>query len=369
MPGGDAEVGKRAGSINRAEMFIDPEAHLVSANQQNSENENLNTNTEQETESCTTEEVEVPHLESNLCHTTTERYSDQLILVPCVLEGIKVSALIDSGACSNFLSSNLISRLNSRLRHCSNSVSIRLANGSTMKANGLYKSLSISDEKLYDDHIDCIAAPINYDLILGKPWLTNRNPSIDWKSNTIQFIFNGNQIVWNHIQETSVSPNINGKSIECSNIDNVSDFLISAKQFGRLLNLSQIESVHAVCCNTIDIIDMKYEVNSCCDVSTDEEIMTQKIYKEFKDIFPEELPDELPPQRHVDHKIDLDPDAKPYSRSPYRLSHLESQELKRQLDLLLEKGYISPSTSPWGAPVLFVKKNPENFDVVLIIAC
>ena len=86
--------------------------------------------------------------------------------------------------------------------------------------------------------------------------------------------------------------------------------------------------------------------------ATDPDIKT--LIQEFEDVFPEKLT-ELPPVRDIDHAIDTG-DAEPVSKSPYRMSPLELQELKKQLDELLEQGFIRPSKSPWGAPVLFVKK-------------
>ena len=79
------------------------------------------------------------------------------------------------------------------------------------------------------------------------------------------------------------------------------------------------------------------------------------IVSEFVDIFSEELPD-LPPCREVDFTIDLVPGATPISKAPYCLSPAELQELKKQLQELTNSGFIRPSTLPWGAPVLFVKK-------------
>ena len=76
---------------------------------------------------------------------------------------------------------------------------------------------------------------------------------------------------------------------------------------------------------------------------------------EFKDIFSEEL-NELPPPREVDHAIDLVADAAPIAKAPYRHSLAQNIELENQLNDLLNKGYIRPSKSPWGAPVLFTKK-------------
>ena len=76
---------------------------------------------------------------------------------------------------------------------------------------------------------------------------------------------------------------------------------------------------------------------------------------DFKDVFPEEL-NELPPMREVDHAIELVADAAPVAKPPYRHSLAQSVELENQLNDLLNKGYIRPSKSPWGAPVLLTKK-------------
>ena len=80
------------------------------------------------------------------------------------------------------------------------------------------------------------------------------------------------------------------------------------------------------------------------------------VIKKFIDVFPTTLPDRLPPKRNIDHAIELTPGTEPPSRPIYRLSYEETNELKKQLADLLKKGYIQPSTSPFGAPVLFVHK-------------
>ncbi|KAJ8639842.1 hypothetical protein MRB53_016536 [Persea americana] len=76
---------------------------------------------------------------------------------------------------------------------------------------------------------------------------------------------------------------------------------------------------------------------------------------EFPDIFPEEIPG-LPPVREIDFTIELLPGTAPISIAPYRMAPAELGELKIQLQELLDKSFIRPSISPWGAPVLFVKK-------------
>ena len=76
---------------------------------------------------------------------------------------------------------------------------------------------------------------------------------------------------------------------------------------------------------------------------------------DYPDLLPEELPG-LPPRREIEFAIDVVPGATPTSITPYRMAPVELKELKLQLQELLEKGFICPSVSPWGAPVLFVKK-------------
>ena len=77
--------------------------------------------------------------------------------------------------------------------------------------------------------------------------------------------------------------------------------------------------------------------------------------RDFPDVFPEELPG-MPPDREVEFVIDLLPGTAPISKQPYKMSVEELKELKKQLTELQEAGYIRPSSSPWGAPVLFVQK-------------
>nr|GEW49621.1 putative reverse transcriptase domain-containing protein [Tanacetum cinerariifolium] len=80
----------------------------------------------------------------------------------------------------------------------------------------------------------------------------------------------------------------------------------------------------------------------------------------FPDVFPEYLP-ELPPPRQVEFEIKLVPEAAPVTRAPYRLAPSEMKELAKQLQELSDKGFIRPSSSPWGAPMLFVKKKDGSF--------
>ncbi|GJY17789.1 putative reverse transcriptase domain-containing protein [Tanacetum coccineum] len=96
------------------------------------------------------------------------------------------------------------------------------------------------------------------------------------------------------------------------------------------------------------------------DKSEGKQIKDVPIVRDFPEVFPEDLPG-LPPARPVEFQIDLIPGAAPVARAPYRLAPSKMKELSEQLQELSDKGFIRPSSSPWGAPVLFVKKKDGSF--------
>nr|GEY74155.1 putative reverse transcriptase domain-containing protein [Tanacetum cinerariifolium] len=96
------------------------------------------------------------------------------------------------------------------------------------------------------------------------------------------------------------------------------------------------------------------------DKSKEKRLEDVPIVQDFPEVFPEDLPG-IPPTRQVEFQIDLVPGAAPVGRTPYRLAPSEMKELSDQLKELADKGFIRPSSSPWGAPVLFVKKKDGSF--------
>nr|GEY10137.1 hypothetical protein [Tanacetum cinerariifolium] len=97
-------------------------------------------------------------------------------------------------------------------------------------------------------------------------------------------------------------------------------------------------------------------------VSKEKLVEDVPIIRNFPEVFPDDLPG-LPPPRQVKFRIDLILGATPVAHAPYRLAPSELKELSGQLKELSEKGFIRPSSSPWGAPVLFVKKKDEDIPI------
>ena len=73
----------------------------------------------------------------------------------------------------------------------------------------------------------------------------------------------------------------------------------------------------------------------------------------FREVMPPQLPMTFPSKREVDHKIELAPNAQPLARAPHEMSLSELEELRKQLNELVDTGFIRPSKAPYGSPVLF----------------
>jgi hypothetical protein len=98
---------------------------------------------------------------------------------------------------------------------------------------------------------------------------------------------------------------------------------------------------------------------SCAFAMLESPVEKIPVVCDYPDVFPDELPG-MPPDRDIEFAIELQPGTAPISKRPYRMPPAELAELKKQLQELLDKGFIRPSTSPWGCPALFVKKKDES---------
>ncbi|KAL0535898.1 hypothetical protein IC582_024827 [Cucumis melo] len=159
-------------------------------------------------------------------------------------------------------------------------------------------------------------------LVTGMDWLSANHANIDCF---------GKEVVFNPPSEASFK--FRGAGMVC--IPKV----ISAMKASKLLS----QGTWGILASVVDIREPEVSLSS------------EPVVREYPDVFPDELPG-LPPPREVDFAIELEPGTAPISRAPYRMAPAELKELKVQLQELLDKGFIRPSVSPWGAPVLFVKK-------------
>ena len=162
----------------------------------------------------------------------------------------------------------------------------------------------------------------DFDVILGMDWLAENRASIDCRKKEVKFS-----------PPTGPTFKFKGTNTE------ITPKVVSMMKAKRLVQ----QGGWAILACAVDVR------------GKEETLVNVPIVNEFPDVFPDDLPG-IPPSRAVDFVIELEPGTGPISKSPYRMAPAELKELKAQLQDLLDKGFIRPSVSPWGAPVLFVKK-------------
>ncbi|GJY26909.1 putative reverse transcriptase domain-containing protein [Tanacetum coccineum] len=153
---------------------------------------------------------------------------------------------------------------------------------------------------------------------------------------------------------------------------NINLMPVELGSFDVIVGMDWLAKYHAVIDCTEKIIPQKYMLKGhhvflahvttkeIEDKSGEKRLEDVPIVQDFPEVFPEDLPG-LPPTRQVEFQIDFVPGATPVARAPYRLAPSEMKELSEQLQELSDKGFIRPSSSPWGAPVLLVKKKDGSF--------
>ncbi len=282
---------------------------------------------------------------------TANTRSRKLIKLRVELCGQTAICLVDSGASGNFVSDSFITKHRLETSLLKDTCSVTLADGSQKRTNR-----ALTDAPLTLSTHACaltlIALPLaGYDIILGMPWLEEENPIIDWKNKSLTF----------------QSEDRSKKHVLTSEM---SIHLLSDTELHRDYRRGQLEEILVVYPEVSDLNGASEAghtvtgLNAVAPTSSggraDEQLEAEELRKrtlaEYRDVFPEKLPATLPPSREVDHRIELVPGSTPPSRPTYRMGPTELDELKKQLEELIESGFIQPSKSPYGAPILFVKK-------------
>ncbi|XP_060973967.1 uncharacterized protein LOC133039156 [Cannabis sativa] len=229
----------------------------------------------------------------------------------------------DSGATRSYVSSRVLDQLDRPGDIFETGFGTLLPNGELIITRKWVRSvlIRIEDREL---SADLVVLPLaEFDIILGMDFLSKYSASIDCKRKMVTF------------EPENEEPFVFVGSVQGSRVPR-----ISALKARDLLRSGCVGFLAVVVDSSKPVLLGPEEV---------------KVVKEFLDVFPEEFPG-LPPQRKIDFIIDLIPGAELVSKAPYRMAPAELKELKIQLQGMLDLGFTRPSVSPWGAPVLFVKK-------------
>ncbi|XP_070029054.1 uncharacterized protein [Nicotiana sylvestris] len=233
-----------------------------------------------------------------------------------------IYALINLGSTFSYITPFIAGKLDMRSELLPQSVEVCTPVGDTIVVNHVYQGCTV----LINDHptsVDLVElVMLDFDVIMGMDWLAACYANIDCRAKLVRFHFPGEPVLeWKGNATTPKSKFIS---------------YLRARKF-----ISKGCIYHLVLVRDID----KEPVT----------LQLVPIVNEFPTVFPDELPG-IPPEREIDFAIDLLPDMQPISIPSYKMATAELRELKEQLKDLLDKGFIRSSTSPWGAPVLFVRK-------------
>ncbi|CAA0825701.1 Uncharacterized mitochondrial protein AtMg00860, partial [Striga hermonthica] len=239
------------------------------------------------------------------------------------ISNVPVYALCDTGATHSFISTRCLEALSvSNVCPC-DPLEVSLASGRTIISDSMIPSLPVSIGGHILEASVYVIEMRDFDVILGMDWLSRYRADIRCQERkVILFPVSDRPVVFFGVKSRTV-PRV-----------------ISSMQARKSLSKGSCQGY---------LVSMVSEDDS---ERTPEQV---SIVCEFLDVFPDELPGG-PPDRQVEFTIDLVPGAGPVSKAPYRMTPKELQELKAQIQELLRLDFIRPSVSPWGAPVLFVKK-------------
>ncbi|GJW87124.1 putative reverse transcriptase domain-containing protein [Tanacetum coccineum] len=244
------------------------------------------------------------------------------------------SILFDTGADRSFISTAFSSLINIAPTSLENCYDVELADGKLVKIDTIIRGCTLKFLG-HPFNIDLMPVELgSFDVIIGMDWLRRYHAVIICDEKLVQVPY-GNETLTFCGNESS-----NGRESRLT-----------------VISCSKAQEYMAKGCQVfLAQISAKKEE----DKSERKQIEDVPIVRDFPKVFPKDLPG-LPPTRPVEFQIDLIPGAAPVARAPYRLAPSEMKELSEQLQELSDKGFIRPSSSPWGAPVLFVKKKDGSF--------
>ncbi|GJZ61611.1 putative reverse transcriptase domain-containing protein [Tanacetum coccineum] len=249
-----------------------------------------------------------------------------------LLNNCYASMLFDSGADRSFVSTTFSALLDVTPTTLDTSYAVELADGRISETNIVLRGCTLG---LLGHPFDIDLMPVelgSFDVIIGMDWLAKYHALIVCDEKVVRIPY-GNEVLI-----------IRGDNCDNGSKLNIISCMMTQKYIekGCQVYLAQV---------TFKKVEDKSEEKQLKDVP---------IVREFPEVFPEYLPG-LSPARQVEFQIDLVPSATPVARAPYRLAPAEMQELQE----LSDRGFIRPSSSPWGAPVLFVKKKDGSFQMCI----
>nr|GEY01240.1 putative reverse transcriptase domain-containing protein [Tanacetum cinerariifolium] len=240
--------------------------------------------------------------------------------------------LFDTGADKSFVSTAFSSLININPSTLYYSYDVELADGQIIRVNTVIRGCTLN---LLNCPFNIELMPVeldSFDVIVGMDWLKTYHAVIVCDEKIVRVPFENETLI-----------------IRCDGSNN-----------GNQLNIISCTKTQKYLLKGYRVFLANITTKTIKDKSKEKQLEDVPIVRDFSKVFPEDLPG-LPPTRQVEFQIDLIPGAAPVARAPYRLAPSEMKDLSDQLQELSDKGFVRHSSSPWGAPVLFVKKKDGSF--------
>ena len=313
--------------------------------------------------------VQVTQVEQNQRH--------NLFHTKGVVKERSVRVIIDGGSCNNLASMEMVEKLSLTTRPHPHPYYIQWFNnsGKVKVTRTVRVHFSIAT---YSDFVDCDVVPMQAcSVLLGRPWQFDKNSVHHGRTNQYTLVHKDQNITLlpmspEHIMKDDIARaskekqdlhksenQIVAKEFEQHNKPNKSSSSVASEiklKSGCLLatksDITDLDITTSVCYAFV----CKEVLFSFEDMPSSLPPAVINILQEFADVFPQDVPPGLPPIRGIEHQIDLIPGASLPNRAPYRTNPEETKEIMRQVQELLDKGYIRESLSPCAVPIILVPK-------------
>jgi hypothetical protein len=285
--------------------------------------------------------------------------------------------IVDSGSCNNIASMEVVEKLQLQTGHHPHPYHMQWLNDcrSIKVSSSVRVPISVG---AYDDEVECDVVPMHvYHLLLGHPWLHDRDVQISGRANRLCFNHGGEKYTWLpmtpkevYLDEIKRKGKQKGESDHTQRVSHKQSEGVSPQPKAPRPNISKpLEKMGLVMmARKRDIWELRgpnvpffvlmYK-ETFLSTNDSPSTLTSAVFdllQEYEDVFPEEIPPGLPPKRGIEHQIDLVPGDPLPNRPPYRTNPEETKEIQRQVQDLLNKGYVRESLSPCVVPVLLVPK-------------
>ena len=306
-----------------------------------------------------------------------------LFQTKCVIKERSCRVIIDGGSCNNLASAEMVEKLSLSTKPHPQPYYIQWLNSSgKVKVTRLVRvEFAIGS---YHDSIDCDVVPMQAcSMLLGRPWQFDKDSLHSGKTNQYSFVHNDKKIVLHPMSPEAILRDELARASKLKNQAVASENQIVANElekhkkkssksvhhnkneiklkgscyFATKSDLDEIDASTTVCYALV----CKETLFSLEDTSISLPPAVTNLLQEYADVFPKEVPPGLPPIRGIEHQIDLIPGASLPNRAPYRTNPDETKEIQRQVQELLNKGYVRESLSPCAVPVLLVPKKDGSW--------